>query len=182
MPQSRHRRKGERRPRVAQVRHDTVHDPDCPGCSDPHFDFAAEWHRTLDCIDRYGWFAQAVLGDRAHPPYTYTAGLTRVGHPEIVVVGMEMRAAYGVLERIVEPVLAGHSFVDARQVEQACGCATRFVAVTPGAIDLGVAACVHGRPVSALQCVWSAEGRYPGDEGYPELASRQPLLGPAWWA
>lgn len=118
---------------------------------------------------------------RANPPYTYTVGLASDGHPEPVVVGMHPTAGHRELTPLAEAVLAGHRLVDLRDLPKSFGCVFRFVPVTPGAIDIGVADVVLGQPAPAIQCVWSAHGRYPGEVGYDDVAYRQPLLEPACW-
>ncbi len=178
MPTSRHRRKGVTRPRV---RHERVVDPDCAACTDPDYSPEREWQRTFDAIGRDGWYAQSVGGDRAHAPYTYTAGLSLRGHPELVVAGMATQAAYVELATWVDAVLAGLSLPGMDELRKACGCVTRFVPVGRGAVDLGVADVVLGGAVEAIQCVWSVGDRYPGQPDYPAIAHRQPLYGPAWW-
>ncbi|HVE64725.1 MAG TPA: hypothetical protein VNB94_13115 [Mycobacteriales bacterium] len=47
---------------------------------------------------------------------------------------------------------------------------------------MGVADVVHGAAVDAIQCVWSADGAYPGEPGYPDTAFRRPIYGRAWWS
>ena len=179
MPTSRHRRKGVSRPRV---RHPHVPDPRCPECVDPTYDPVAARLAQLQRIERDGWALQGVLGDRTHPEYVYTVGLSDLGHPELVIVGMHVDDGCSELTALVPLVLDGLRIGNLHELEKPCGCAIRFVPVRPGAIDLNVADDVHGRPVQAIQYVWSAYGRYPGEPGYDQVRYRQPLLGQAWWS
>lgn len=105
----------------------------------------------------------------------------RYGSPDVACAGMHPKAGHRELTLLAEAVLAGHRLVGLRELEKACGGVFRFVAVTRGAIDIGVADVVHGGPVPAIQCVWSAGSSYPGEAGYDDIAYRQPLFGPAWW-
>lgn len=178
MPTSRHRRKGVTRPRV---RHPHVPDPRCRECVDPDFDPVAAHRALLAQIDRDGWAPQGVLGNRAQPEYVYTVGLSNLGHPELVVVGMHVDDGRVELDSLVPLVLDGLRVSNLNELEKPCGCTLRFVPVRRGAIDLNVADGVHGARVQAVQCVWSSSGRYPGEPGYDQVRYRQPLLGPAWW-
>ncbi len=177
MPKSRHRRKGTTRPRV---RHEQVRHPDCVACNDPDWNEDRDLEQMLDQVARVGWTAMGVLGDREHPPYTYTIGLSLVGHPELVIVGMAPESAYAEIGRLAATVLAGESLDDVDELEKPCGCSYRFVRVGSRAIDLNRAELLADYE-GAIQCVWSVGGRYPGEPGYPEIAFRQPILGPSSW-
>jgi hypothetical protein len=148
---------------------------------DPHFDWKPSRAAMLERIERFGWAAQGVLGDRSHPEYVYTVGLSNLGHPELVLLGMPVDDGLAELEALVPLILDGLRVGDLNELRQPCGCTIRFVPVRPGAIDLNVADGIHGSPVRAVQYVWSAFGRYPGEHGYDPVTYRQPLLGPAWW-
>ncbi len=56
-------------------------------------------------IDDYGWAVQGVERDRIHPPWAYTAGLTAHGRPELVVTGMPLRRAAGLLNDVAAHVI-----------------------------------------------------------------------------
>src|SRR5450631_2057031 len=57
--------------------------------------------RTL--ITRLGWAVQGVERDRIHPPWAYTVGLTPRGLPELVVTGLPLRQATGLLNGVARP-------------------------------------------------------------------------------
>jgi hypothetical protein len=135
----------------------------------------------VEVVDRVGWYAVSVLGDHEHAPYTYTVGLGRVGHPELVIAGLAPAAAYAEIAELAELVLDGESLEDVDELDKPCGCAYRFVPVRYGALDLHVAEDFDEDYDGALQCVWSVGGRYPGEASYPEIACRQPLYGRSSW-
>jgi hypothetical protein len=135
------------------------------------------WER----IERDGWAAQGVLGSRTHPEYVYTVGLSSLGHPEFVIVGMNVDDGHAELADLVPRVLDGLRVGNLHELGKPCGCTIRFVPVRRGAIDLNVADSFNGRPVQAIQYVWSADDRYPGEPEYDQVRYPQRLLGDAWW-
>jgi len=180
MPQSRHRRKGVTRPRV---RHAPVKTPGCPACEDPDFSFEDELRRIRQLVERYGFVTQAILGDRAHPPYAYTVGLGRDDHPELVVVGLEPKTAHDLLWALAPEVLDGADLTMRSEIALPGTPRLRVVPARPGAVDLGVAELVDDAPADGLQLVWpDPAGEYPGEPSYDAVGFRQPLLGRAWWA
>lgn len=69
-------------------------------------------------IRRFGWFIQYVGGgvcarpgcDGGHdegPPFAYTVGMFGMGHPELLIVGVSMNDAAGVLNTLGERIRAG---------------------------------------------------------------------------
>jgi hypothetical protein len=63
-------------------------------------------------IRRHRWAVQYVGSeDDDEPPFGYTIGLFGLGHPELVVVGLGMEAAHGVLQRVAEDVATGRDLV-----------------------------------------------------------------------
>ncbi|MGH3926856.1 MAG: DUF4262 domain-containing protein, partial [Pseudonocardiaceae bacterium] len=48
---------------------------------------------------------QGVEGDRIHPPYAYTLGLTECGLPELVVTGLALPRAAALLNSVAEHVV-----------------------------------------------------------------------------
>ncbi|HZO67698.1 MAG TPA: DUF4262 domain-containing protein [Kribbellaceae bacterium] len=78
---------------------------------------AAEyWDLLTSSILERGWFVQATEGNDGDSPYAYTVGLTMLGHPELVVFGMEPAPAEDVLAAVAEQVLAGREFTDGDDV------------------------------------------------------------------
>ena len=55
----------------------------------PHDDQGDALARTAEMVEQYGWAIEFVEGDRVHPPWAYTVGLTLRGLPELVVTGVE---------------------------------------------------------------------------------------------
>lgn len=137
--------------------------------------------RVNDNIDRYGWHVQHVPGDPTLPSLSYTVGLAKWGHPEIVVLGLQMTVAQSLLNTLGDRVRAG-SRLEAGQrlgdVVPSYVCALVAVADTR---LLTVANAIYrgdGPPVAALQLVWpDPSGRFPWQPGCTTRPDAQPLLG-----
>jgi hypothetical protein len=128
-------------------------------------------------IDRFGW---AVLhgGGGGEPRYSHTAGLARLGHPEVIVVGLPFEAGETYLNLVGEAVRAGARF----------RAGTRTTALTDAdspvvflAVEdtsrLAVLEQLSGT-VDALQLVWpDSTGKLPWEAGHRNPPQAQPLLG-----
>lgn len=58
-------------------------------------------------IERFGWALQYVSDGRTAQSWCYTVGLAGFDHPELVVVGLEAKAAAGLLNAIGGSIRAG---------------------------------------------------------------------------
>jgi hypothetical protein len=76
--------------------------------------------RITSIVRRFGWFVQYVGGDcdcpdcdgsarsdEFRPPFAYTVGLFGLGHPELLVFGLEPQSATGVLNDLGGRIRAG---------------------------------------------------------------------------
>lgn len=135
----------------------------------------------LELIEVHGWAVCGVEGG-TEPPFAYTVGLTRFhGHPELLVSGLELTDATGLLNEVGETVREGVRL-------QAGGVMTwddhdhRLVLLRVRDPDRLVYAQEIYRtaagPVPALQVVWSDhDGRLPWDAGWSGGRRRQVLYG-----
>jgi len=135
----------------------------------------------LDLIDKYGWAVQGVLGgeSKSEPPFSYTVGLTTLGHPEFIIQGMPARYAQHLLNALGEEVRQGRRYLANTTTADATEASAPVALI---AVDdpsaLLAAAQLYGE-VEALQVIWpDPDGHLPWDEGYPNPAWVQPFLGP----
>nr|WP_256871665.1 DUF4262 domain-containing protein [Paenarthrobacter nitroguajacolicus] len=129
-------------------------------------------------IDKHGWAVRHV-GAGHEAAFSYTVGLTAVGHPEIVMEGLPFEVAQAFLNLMGEEVKAGRRFTP--------GSITTDLTDSPAPIafisvenitGLTAVAEVYGE-VNALQAIWSdSTGRLPWESSYRNSADAQPLLGP----
>jgi hypothetical protein len=141
--------------------------------------------RIAESVGRHGWHAIAVEGTQDEPPFSYTIGLCdRLGHPELVVLGLEARVAHGLLADVVSAIRSGRcygpgeSYLDVIQ-----GYSVLFLAVhrTQVLCRLGYALAYYRRLgnrelLRAVQLVWPDQaGRLPTEPGC-EVVSLQPRL------
>jgi hypothetical protein len=139
----------------------------------------AELHRL---IDEHGWATRHVGAgtETGQAAFSYTVGLTAMGHPEVIVTGLPFDHAQTFLNNIGSDVRDGKQFRPGFATEDLTGPGTPvvFIAVedTSGltAVDQ-----VYGS-VPAVQMVWpDSAGHLPWVPGYRNQPDAQPLLGRA---
>ena len=129
-------------------------------------------------VDRFGW---AVLHGGGAGPVTragpHTVGLTGLGHPEVIVVGLPFEAGETYLNLVGEAVRAGARFSAGwRRPRPSPTPTPRWSSwhVTDTVPAGRARAVLHGS-VDALQLVWpDSAGTLPWEEGH-----RNPPRGPA---
>lgn len=149
--------------------------------------------RTSDVIRRYGVMIKMIGGGQcsvpgccspaSERPFAYTIGLFGIGHPELVVVGLDTAASSRALNGAARLVLDGGRIMPG--AEFAIPHANRRVLaeVVPNPGDIAFAANRHyQRPSEAsvplLQLSYAdGRGRYPSDPRYAGSRKRQPRPG-----
>lgn len=142
--------------------------------------------QVLDNVRTYGWHVQGVFDHKGvKPDWCYTVGLTLKWMPELILAGLPMNGAAGMLNRIAELAIAGEIALVAGQVirrEELAGEYGLYLLDVPDPWQedkpLGVArmmeAAIGG--VRALQVVWPDDQyRWPWVKGF---VGTQPLWGP----
>lgn len=142
--------------------------------SDP-VDFA---HRAI--AKRY-WTVTAVRANpgAGFPSHAYTTGLTSLGHPELIVYGLEPGIAGSILNTVGHRIaLAGGKLTAGERLSGFIADDLDLMvidAITTS--DLRVARAVYGE-VTAWQLVWpDATGEYPWSARYGMARTAQPLAG-----
>jgi len=135
-----------------------------------------------ETIREHGWAIQAVYAepDQWRPPFAYTVGLTRFGHPELVVFGLHQSEAAAVLNGLGGRARAGLRLVDGMVFAPgAVGQAALRMAHLPNPEDvLFTAVGRYGPRVRALQVIVAdSSGKFPGDPGYDGATWLQPAPG-----
>ncbi len=148
---------------------------------------------TLEKIDTFGWSVVMVGPVRTEriAPFAYTIGLSRLGSPELIIVGIDIPVAGRILTKVATLVRNG------TRIDQG---------LLPGillgdyVLDMREMSALHhdaylGRlpwfhehfgtgPLRVLQAVWPDDlGRYPDDPGVTRMsASAMPRINPYWTA
>jgi hypothetical protein len=137
--------------------------------------------QLLKLIDEHGWAVQHVGGgDRLdEPPFSYTVGLTALGHPEFILFGMPPDAAQQLLNILGSEVQNGRRYrpdtLTSDPTEAAAPVA--LIEVIDPASHLLAAVNLYAE-IEALQVIWpDPSGRLPWDDGYPNPPEAQPFLG-----
>ena len=131
-------------------------------------------------INRFGW---AVLhgggGAPGDPRYSHTAGLTALGHPEVIVVGLPFEAGEKYLNLVGEAVRAGARFRPGAATTALTDAESPVVFLqVEDSARLAVVSELYGS-VDALQLIWpDSTGKLPWEDGHRNPPHVQPLLGP----
>jgi len=105
----------------------------CDGASRDHVRL-----ELAQIIDTHGWAVQGVKGETDADSWAYTVGLVeRFGHPELVVTGISMKAASGLLNDVADRVRDGERFVPAETIDLG-GVDVGFAAVHPAQFSRGL--------------------------------------------
>ena len=154
--------------------------PEVPGGPTETQDDAQVLRDLRQVIDRFGWAVLHGGGSAPDDPrWSHTVGLTGLGHPEVIVVGLPFEAGETYLNLTGEAVRAGARFTPG----------TRTTALTDAdspviflhAEDTGRLSVVeqYYGSVDALQLVWpDSTGALPWEAGHRNPPHAQPLLGP----
>lgn len=138
---------------------------------------ALDEHRRL--IDEQGWSVVSVGGaGRRALPFSHTVGLTRLGHPELLVSGRGPAEARYLLDVLGDEVLAGRRFHVGDALRRDPWAPLRLLRVTsPDALVVAQAVAGSDAAVPALQVVWCDDaGRWPWDPERPAGAADQQLF------
>ncbi|MBB3678400.1 DUF4262 domain-containing protein [Modestobacter versicolor] len=132
-------------------------------------------------IDRFGWGVLHVGQGPAsgEPRFSYTVGLTALGHPEVIAVGLPFEAAEQFLNLVGESVRAGDRWAHGSTTDRFTDADSPVVFLrVEDTSRLTAVAQVYGR-VEAVQLVWpDSTGKLPWQEGHRNPPGVQPLLGP----
>lgn len=144
-----------------------------------------EDQRTAQIIRKHGTYNQYVIGDedQRHPSFAYTIGLFGIGHPELLIVGVDHLTAGAVLNDVAARVRGGADLVPG-EILGFDGWQHRAlveVVPNPGEIVFG-ANRFFRRPDEASVPVYQLTlddtgGRFPGQTGYARPAWVQPRPG-----
>jgi hypothetical protein len=127
-------------------------------------------------IDKHGYTVQGVEGDRIHPPWAYTIGLTRRRQPELVVTGMGFAEASALLNGVAAHVLHDTAPRHGEQIPLRGGPLIEVVELPEPSAHLHLAVSLYGTGITAIQLVHADDhGHWPWDPGY---RGGQPVLGP----
>jgi hypothetical protein len=135
--------------------------------------------RTHGCSLEYVFPSER---DDLPTPFCYTIGLFGLGHPELLVFGLDHSSAAGLLNHLHGLVARGRDLVPGELLAFDGHDETYLVEALPNPGQILFAANRHYRrpsefSVPALQLTWSVGGAFPWDEGYPYALHSQPRPG-----
>ena len=146
---------------------------DHPGASEREY---TEHMREL--IVSFGWAVQGVERDGVHPPWAYTVGLSGHRRPELVITGMALTRATGVLNGMAAHLLHAEPPEPGTQAQLRDGPLVEIVRVAVPWAHLNMAVELYGDGIRALQLVHADKrGNWPWDRRYQGVRGGQPILG-----
>lgn len=128
-------------------------------------------------IDRFGWAVVGIEGDRIHPPWAYTLGLTPRGKPELVVTGLDLPDATHLLNAVASYVLSTTVPQPGELVHLQGGPVLEVVGVAEPTAHLLTAVEFYGPGVTALQMAYADDsGHWPWCAEF-QWGMGEPILG-----
>lgn len=144
-----------------------------------------EDRHTAETIRRHGVYLQYVGGDarRRATSFAYTVGLFGIGHPELLVLGLDPRTAALLLNDVADRVRGGGDLLLGEVLEFDGWSHRVIVERVPNPGEIAFAANrFYQRPdafsVELLQLTYDdREGRFPWEDGYSRAHWIQPRPG-----
>ena len=141
--------------------------------------------RTAHTIRRHGTHIEYVIGDmrRRQTPFAYTIGLFGMGHPELLVFGLDSRTTGLLLNDVADRVRAGRDIVPGELLEFEGWGHRVVVESVPNPGEIAFAANrFYQRPdehsVDMLQLTYDdRDGRFPWHDDYANAVWIQPRPG-----
>ena len=151
----------------------------CWVCDHPESTKAARLAYVRSVLEEHPWVIIGVDRDGYRPPYSYTAGLTELGRPELVITGLSKERAANVLMAVAEQVLDAGAPAAGARVRLPGKRPGEIVRVAEPSVHLGIADDLFGDRVTAIQLVYAdVRGRWPWDKNFRGGRAGQPVLGP----
>jgi hypothetical protein len=143
--------------------------------------------RIVDDIARVGWHVLGVLAAKDYPPFTYSIGMIpTLGHPEIVIFGLDHKLSATIINIIGKEIRGGRSFREPGLYEgliEHFACKIHAVSPVNHKDHFGFALWHQhhigaSAPFEAVQLLWPDKaGLFPDEPGcHPGAIRMQPLL------
>lgn len=145
--------------------------------------------RIRETIRKYGWAIEYIGGgccsapgcdggDTDEPPFAYTVGMFGLGHPELLVFGLDAHDSQGLLNTVGEGIRSGGDLVPGIEFSVGTWPRTVIAEVVPNPGEIVFTANrFYERPpeysVPVLQLSYTDEtGSYPWDPGFIDPESQ----------
>ncbi|GAA4554276.1 DUF4262 domain-containing protein [Amycolatopsis samaneae] len=150
----------------------------CWQCEHPDQGRADYLRQVRDVIDRLGWMVQGVSAAAGSPPWAYTIGLMEKGLPELVVTGLPLVLAAGLLNTISRHTLHAGAPEPGERIALRDVLELEVVALAEPSVHLVMAVGLYGPAIWARQLVYPDDnGVWPWDPGFRDGKGGQPVLG-----
>jgi len=150
----------------------------CWVCDHPEATRSARLAYVRGMLAEHPWVVIGVERDGLRPPYSYTAGLTELDRPELLITGLSKARAADVLIAVAEKMLGAGAPTAGTRFRLPGRRPGEVVYVAEPGIHLEVAAELFGERLTALQLVYAdLRGRWPWDKDFRNGRGGQPVLG-----
>jgi hypothetical protein len=151
----------------------------CWVCDHPEATKDARLDYVRRLLAEHPWVVIGVDRDGCRPPYSYTAGLSEFGRPELLITGLSKDRAANVLTAVAEQVIESDTPAPGTRLRLPGRRPGEIVRVAEPGVHLEVAAGLFPERLSALQLVYAdARGHWPWDAAFRNGRGGQPVLGP----
>ncbi len=150
----------------------------CWTCDHPGSTYQDHLDHMRGLMIRHGWAVQGVEGDKIHPPWADTLGLTECGLPELVVTGLPLGRATRLLNGVAAHIVHAEPPAPGERIPLVGGPLIEIVELPHPDAHLDTAVAFFGRDFRALQLVWADDrGGWPWQRGFRGGRGGQPVLG-----
>lgn len=119
-------------------------------------------------VAEHGWTVMGVGGDAVWPTFAYTIGLTELGHPELLMIGLPPPQAQSLLNDMGGAIKVGRRYTPGERVPQIISHYDVLIRgpINPVRARMIQAINLYG-DIDALQVLWpDTGGVFPGETGF----------------
>jgi hypothetical protein len=139
--------------------------------------------KLLDDVKNHGWHVIKIMADESGPGFGYSVGLFKTfGHPEIIIVGLNLDLIHSIINGIGEDLRAGKSYSSGKFYSgliEGYDCYFVTVDVKYYHDYVGYSRWFYkGNNFPLVQCVYPTKRNvYPWQNDWPEeISDLQPIL------
>lgn len=137
--------------------------------------------KVHEAIEEFGWAATGVAPGEGYHPFVYTTGLTEMGKAEMIMIGLPIYTAHGILQDVIDAMHEGLELEPGKTYPNLIGGDYQLAVVevlNPVNDDYpqSITHRYYEGCFQSYQLVWpDRHGKFPWDKG--SKAVEEPVLG-----